>query len=91
MEKIAKKIGKKEISAINGLVSRRAGKLGISAEAALVILAKEHGIGAATYQRSLDDTKKAEIRDALPNLFAPPIKNITAKTKFSALQIFCEP
>ena len=71
MVKIAKKIGKKEITAINKMVSKKAAKLGISAEAALILLAKEHGIGTSTYQRSLDVTKQAEVRDALPLIFAP--------------------
>jgi hypothetical protein len=37
----------------------------------LILLAKEHGVGASTYQRSLDVTKQAEVRDALPLIFAP--------------------
>ena len=71
MEKIAKKIGKKNISAVNGIVCRKAAKLGISSEAALAILAREHGIGTSTYQRRLDSTKQAEVRDSLPALFVP--------------------
>lgn len=71
MSKIAKKIGKKDITAINNMVSKKAAKLGISAEAALILLAKEHGVGTSTYQRSLDATKQAEVRDALPLIFAP--------------------
>jgi uncharacterized protein (TIGR02391 family) len=71
MEKIAKKIGKKNITAVNGIVSRKASKLGISSEAALVILAREHGIGTSTYQRRLDSTRQAEVRDSLPALFVP--------------------
>jgi uncharacterized protein (TIGR02391 family) len=71
MSKITKKIGKEDITAINNMVSKKAAKLGISAEAALILLAKEHGIGTSTYQRSLDVTKQAEVRDALPLIFAP--------------------
>ena len=71
MLKIAKKLGKKNIVAINGIVSNKASKLGISAEAVLILLAKEHGIGTSTYQRNLDVTKQAEVRDALPSIFAP--------------------
>jgi len=71
MLKIAKKLGKKNIVAINGIVSNKASKLGISAEVALILLAKEHGIGTSTYQRNLDVTKQAEVRDALPSIFAP--------------------
>jgi len=71
MSKIAKKLGKKDIIVVNCIVSKKASKLGISAEAALIILAKEHGIGTSTYQRNLDVTKQAEVRDALPSIFAP--------------------
>lgn len=71
MSKIAKKLGKKDIIVVNRIVSKKASKLGISAEAALIILAKEHGIGTSTYQRNLDVTKQAEVRDALPSIFAP--------------------
>lgn len=70
MLKIANKLGKK-IIAINVMVSRKAAKYGISPQAALILLAKEHGIGTATYQRKLDDTIRAEVRDALPTIFTP--------------------
>ena len=69
MLKIAKKIGKKDITVVNNIVSRKASKLGVSAEAALIILAKEHGVGTSTFQRGLDPTKQAEVRDALPSIF----------------------
>ena len=82
MSKIAKKLGKKNITAVNGMVSKKAAKLGISAEAALILLAKEHGVGTSTYQRSLDVTKQAEVRDALPSIFAPAkVINHTSKAK----------
>jgi hypothetical protein len=70
MSKIAKKIGNKGITAVNSMVSKKAAKLGISAEAALIILAKEYDVGTSTYQRSLDATKQGEVRDALPTIFA---------------------
>jgi uncharacterized protein (TIGR02391 family) len=76
MSKIAKKIGKKGIVSVNTMVSRKADKLGISAEAALIVLAKEHGIGTSTYQRKLDSTKQAEVRDTLPAIFANSSKKI---------------
>ena len=82
MSKIAKKIGKEEITDINKIVYKKATKLGISSEAALIILAKEHGIGTSTYQRSLDATKQAEVREALPLIFAPArITSHAGKTK----------
>lgn len=71
MSKIAKKLDKTNIHEINRIVSKKAAKLGISAEAALILLAKEHGIGTSTYQRNLDVPKQAEVRDALPSIFAP--------------------
>lgn len=69
MSKIAKKLGKKNITAVNVIVSNKASKLGISAEAAFILLAKEYGIGTSTYQRNLDVAKQAEVRDALPSIF----------------------
>ena len=65
MAKLAKKLGKRDLHAVNNMVSARASKKGISSESALVLLAKEHGIGVSTYQRKLDPTKQAEIRDGL--------------------------
>lgn len=73
MLKIAKKTGKDGLAPVNSMVSRRAAKFGISCEAALVILAREHGIGTSIYQRGLEATKQAEIRAALPS--APPFIN----------------
>ncbi|MHC4159418.1 MAG: TIGR02391 family protein [Planctomycetota bacterium] len=77
LNKIADKLGK-ERSAINVRVSRKASKLGISSGAALILLAKELGIGTAYYQRKLDSAQQAEVRDSLPTVFARPIKRRTA-------------
>jgi hypothetical protein len=68
VRKIGRKTGKDNTS-VGITVSKAADKLGISSEAALIILAKKHGIGTATYQRRLDFTKQAEVRDALPGIF----------------------
>jgi len=73
MSKIASKRGKQEISSIRNIVSKKAAKLGISSEAALILLAKEHGIGTSIYQRKLDATKQTEVRDALPSLISQSI------------------
>ena len=62
MTKLARKTGTKNV---NGMVSRKARKLGRSSEAALVILCREQGIGTSTFQRHLEGSKQAEIRDAL--------------------------
>lgn len=70
MSKLAKKLRKAKLTAINVMVSQKAAKLGISAEAALILLAKQNGIGTSSYQRKLDPAKQAEVRDALPVIFA---------------------
>lgn len=69
LDKIAAKLGIQR-TAVNVKVSQKASKLGISSEAALIILAKGLGIGTAHYQRKLDPTKQAEVRDSLPSVFA---------------------
>lgn len=70
MEKIARRLGKAKLSDVNVMVSKRAAKLGVSSEAALIILARENGIGAAAFQRKLDAVKQAEVRSSLPGIFA---------------------
>jgi uncharacterized protein (TIGR02391 family) len=75
MRKIAATLGKTDITVVNRRVSGKAAKLGISAEAALVILAKEHGIGTSVFQRKLDPAKQGEIRDNLPSLFSAHRRN----------------
>lgn len=71
MEKVAEKLGKRDLADVNKIVSRKASQLGISSEAALVLVAKENGIGSAVYQRKLDPAKQAEVREALPSIFTP--------------------
>jgi len=83
MGKIAAKLGKKEIKVVNGMVSRRAAKLGISAEAALVILARENEIGTSTYQRKLDGAKQEEIRVNLTAFFPAQRRNTVIGAKNS--------
>jgi hypothetical protein len=78
MTKIGKKLGKGDLYSVNNIVSKKASKLGISAEAALILLAKELGIGTATYQRNLDPTKQAEVRGALPSIFVADGKSAIA-------------
>lgn len=75
MQKIAEKTGKLKLAHVNVMVSHKAAKHGISPEAALVVIAKENGIGSAIYQKRLDSTKQAEIRHALAAP-APPIRSI---------------
>jgi uncharacterized protein (TIGR02391 family) len=64
LEKIAK-ARKTDTRAARVVVSKKAAKLGISSEAALVVLAKQHSIGTAHFQKSLDSVKQTEIREAL--------------------------
>lgn len=63
--KVAKKLNKRNVIDVNVLVSKKANKLGISPQAALVIIAKGLNIGTASYQKKLDHNKQAEIRDVL--------------------------
>jgi uncharacterized protein (TIGR02391 family) len=70
LSKLAKLFGNK-IENVRVMVSKKANKRGISAEAALILLAKENEIGTGTYQRSLDASKQAEVRDALPGIIFP--------------------
>lgn len=78
LDKIADKLRRKR-TAIQVKVSKKAAKLGISSEAALIVLAKELGVGTAIYQRKLDSAKQAEVRDALPTVFAE-VKTTKSKT-----------
>lgn len=80
MSKIAKKINTRDITAINRMVCRKARNLGISSEAALIILAKGYGIGTSIYQRSLDATKQAEVRYALSTIFTPRARALSNNT-----------
>jgi uncharacterized protein (TIGR02391 family) len=101
MRKVAEKLGNKPLVRVNEMVSRRASKLGISPEAALVIIAKDYSVGTAIYQRSLDATKQAEIRHALQSIGSPapsspkrtpqpPRKTRTSASERSALKAIVE-
>ena len=79
--KLLKKLRKRDSTAINVLVSKRAAKHGISSEAALIIVAKENGIGTATFQRKLDPAKQAEVRHALPSLIGKSPEIVVGKRK----------
>ena len=65
MSKVAKKLGRERLYDVNVMVSKKAAKLGISPEAALILIAKEHRIGTAAYQRNLPVLQQAEVRDSL--------------------------
>ena len=64
LAKIATAKNKRE-KYIGEMVSKLAHKHGVSSEAALIYLAKQSGIGTAVYQRKLDPSKQAEVRDLL--------------------------
>ncbi len=70
LNKLANKAGKKE-KYIREQIAKRANKLGISSEAALIIWAKQMGIGTGTYQRKLSPIIQTEVRDSLPTMFSP--------------------
>jgi hypothetical protein len=84
MTKLAGKLGKKEV-AVSVMVSKKAHQLGISSEAALILLAKQHGIGTSSYQRKLHATKQAEVRDALPSMFAGNTSKASKTPKSNAV------
>jgi len=86
LNKIAHKLSK-ELNAIHVKVSQKAASLGISSEAALVLIAKELGIGTAHYQRNLEPSKQTEIRESLPTIFVPKnIKRQNTATKSVSTQ-----
>jgi hypothetical protein len=67
VEKLAAKLGRKKPH-IQSTVSKLAAKHAISAEAALVLLAKQAGIGTAHYLKRLPINAQQEVRTTLPVL-----------------------
>ncbi len=68
LKKLAQRLGKTE-KYLREQVSKKAGKLGISSEAFLILWAKKEGIGTAVYQRKLPPNIQSEVRDTLPSIF----------------------
>jgi hypothetical protein len=64
MAKLAKTLGIPPAS-VSVRVSKTAAKRGIAAEAAMVVLAKQHDIGTAHFQRNLSADMQSQIRGAL--------------------------
>jgi hypothetical protein len=62
----------KPLKYVREQISKRADKQGISAEAALILWAKEFGIGTNTFQRGLDPHIQEQVRAGLPALFTAP-------------------
>lgn len=67
LKKIANRRGGR-VDAVRVMVSKKAGKLGISPQAALVLLAAEHKVPTTVYQRNLPAEVKADIRAGLQNV-----------------------
>lgn len=72
LQKVVKKKQKKE-KYIREQISKRANRLAISSEAALVLWAKQLGVGTGNSQRRLSPTIQTEIRETLPAGF-PPVR-----------------
>src|SRR5438445_2019553 len=71
LDKLVKKTGK-SLQYVREQISKRAARQGISSEAAMVLWAKEFGIGTGTFQRRLAPHLQNEVRAGLPDLFTGP-------------------
>jgi hypothetical protein len=69
LKKVAKKTSKK-LKYLREQVSKKANRLGITSEAALILLARDHGIGTATYLRKQSSGVQEQVRSSLPVAFA---------------------
>jgi len=65
---LATRTGKKE-KYLREQISKRANRLAISAEAALIVWARQYNIGSANYLRKLSPNIQEEVRSALPSVF----------------------
>lgn len=66
LKKIAQKMGgRSDVKSVTKLVVAKASRLRVSSPVALVLVAKDKGIGTATYQTKLTEAAKAELRSAL--------------------------
>jgi len=68
LKKLAAKTSKRE-KYLREQISKRANRFGISAEAALIVWARQHNIGTARYLRKLSPNTQEEARSALPSVF----------------------
>lgn len=71
LAKLATKTGRKK-PVLQSSVSQFASKHAISSEAALVLLAKQQGIGSAHYLKNLPPDIQAQVRDTLPAMLDKP-------------------
>jgi hypothetical protein len=66
LKKIAQKMGgRADVKSVTKLVVAKASRLRVSSPVALVLVAKDKGIGTATYQSKLTEAAKVELRSAL--------------------------
>lgn len=75
---------KKPEKYIREAVSKLAHKRGLPSEVALIVLAKQEGIGTAVYQRKLDSAKQTQVRDAFASMstaVARPIEASNSKQR----------
>lgn len=69
--KLIEKIEKNGIKNVNVRISQRATQLGISSEAALILIAKQCGIGTNVYQKKLTPSQQSEVRENIrPNIIS---------------------
>ena len=66
---------RKPLKYVREQVSKKAAKQGISSEAALILWARDLGIGTARFQRRLDPHMQEEVRAGLPSLFSGTPRN----------------
>lgn len=71
LEKLVVKTGRKKL-ALQSAVSKFASKHAISSQAALILLAKQQGIGSAHYLKNLPSDIQAQVRDTLPAMLDKP-------------------
>ena len=96
LQKVVKKTQKPE-KYIREQISKRANRLAISSEAALVLWAKQLNVGTGTSQRKLSPTIQTEIRETLPAVFLPsartsakPINNTSKPSRPPMLALAIE-
>ncbi len=80
LDKLVKRT-RKPIKYVREQISKRAAKHSISAEAALILWAKEFGIGTATFQRRLDPHLQEQVRAGLPAFFTAPAPTVRRNGK----------
>jgi uncharacterized protein (TIGR02391 family) len=87
LAKVAGKTGK-SVKYVREQISKRAGRLGISSEAALILWAKEYKLGTSLYQRQQSAHVQEQVRSGLTMLPPVPVAKKNgkpAKTKGTAV------